>query len=187
MSDYLIDQYKQLHEQNSRFGTRVSSAEYIRDLSIRIDCESVLDYGCGKGRLVEKLRSRGITTEGYDPAVPPWDTPPKTAADLVICTDVLEHIPEDELPVTLTAILEVARKAVLLGIVVIQGDRLLPDGQAAHITVKPLEWWGKKIKTLTPTWKVSRLMPFPVSRTELVMFLLQYPPTEVTPTDLLLT
>ena len=48
----------------------------------------VLDYGCGQ-RTLEK--SLGFPIRNYDPCIPGLDAPPEPA-DVVACTDVLEHI-----------------------------------------------------------------------------------------------
>jgi 2-polyprenyl-3-methyl-5-hydroxy-6-metoxy-1,4-benzoquinol methylase len=62
----------------------------------------VLDYGCGKGVLADQLNKlKHISCEKYDPAIPDYDVRPKKVFDCLINTDVLEHIPEDELDGTL--------------------------------------------------------------------------------------
>src|SRR5262245_33373426 len=60
---------------------------------------SVLDYGCGKGHFKTEMRRRGLDdlVREYDPAIEGKDGEPDHA-DLVICTDVLEHIERDKLP-----------------------------------------------------------------------------------------
>ena len=58
-------------------------------------CSSVLDYGTGKGLLVDRLRRElpdTIKVSGYDPAVERWSTRPEGPHDIVTCLDVLEHI-----------------------------------------------------------------------------------------------
>ena len=58
----------------------------------------MLDYGTGKGLLVERLRRElpsGITVTGYDPAVERWAKRPQSPHDILTCLDVLEHIEID--------------------------------------------------------------------------------------------
>ena len=66
---------------------------------------SVLDYGCGNGYLVAFLAECGVNVKGYDPnpgTVPPYvrhlvntvkPNPAQQRYDLVICREVLEHVP----------------------------------------------------------------------------------------------
>jgi len=54
----------------------------------------ILDYGCGRGRDVEYLRSVGFDVEGYD-SYPPFgfDTPPSGSFDLVSLVFVVNILP----------------------------------------------------------------------------------------------
>ena len=88
-----IDLHRELHESPRRF-TGLSLREWIEEidqLMITHDCKNILDYGCGKARFwpahwLEKI-------QGYDPAVENFSEEPRPA-DMVVCTDVMEHIPE---------------------------------------------------------------------------------------------
>ena len=54
--------------------------------------DTVLDYGCGaKAHLVNLLAERGVTVEGYDPAL--GGHVDMGRYQVVICREVLEHIP----------------------------------------------------------------------------------------------
>lgn len=68
--------------------------------------QRVLDFGCGPGRLVSLLRELGVAADGYEPQaaqraaaeaeVQPFLSPvfPATPVhDVVICREVLEHVP----------------------------------------------------------------------------------------------
>jgi SAM-dependent methyltransferase len=79
---------------------------------LRLDPKTVLDVGCAKGLLVECLRDRGIEAYGLDiseyaiskarPDVRPycWVASAADAIadeyDLIVCTEVCEHLPEAE-------------------------------------------------------------------------------------------
>ena len=93
---------KALHQQNDNFGNRSDAAGLATRLGLAIQrmhemgkCNSVLDYGTGKGRLVDRLRKElpgKIKVTGYDPAIEKYSQRPKDAADILTCLDVLEHI-----------------------------------------------------------------------------------------------
>jgi uncharacterized Rossmann fold enzyme len=80
------------HSQSSLFGSDgFRYQDTVRRLVKATEATSVLDYGCGKGVLAAKL---DFPIWEYDPAIEGKEATPK-AADLVICTNVLEHV-EDE-------------------------------------------------------------------------------------------
>ena len=75
-----------------------------------------------------------IKVYGYDPAVAEFSTMPVKKVDLVINTDVLEHIPEDELPETVQRIASLSQNVFFQlhhGAAVVT----LPNGENAHCTI----------------------------------------------------
>ena len=63
--------------------------------------KTLLDYGAGQGwQYTEECYHVlwNIMPTLYDPAVAAFHVKPSQRFDGVICTDVLEHIPEAELP-----------------------------------------------------------------------------------------
>lgn len=139
ISEHLIEQYRQLHLQIPNYG---NSSEWLVPLISRLFCErkvnSVLDYGCGKSDIVNQL---GIpVTAKYDPAIPEHSEP-KRGFEGVICTDVLEHIPVDDLSVVMHDIQESGAQYYFFNVSVRPAAHTLPDGQNAHCTVRDELWW----------------------------------------------
>lgn len=141
----------QKHELDATWGTSGEHhADTVLGLIIENGYTSVLDYGCGKGTLVNTINDAlgdvrlegGI--KGYDPAVRGFDTEPQPA-QLVTCTDVMEHIEEEHLSSVLAHICQLADKAAFFVIHTGLASHTLPDGRNAHITVKPAEWWCERI------------------------------------------
>lgn len=141
-NDY-IEQYKILHGKDAQYGA--SSLKFIEEIAVVIDhlCpRKVLDFGCGKGALLNGLIERypGIVFYGYDPAVPGRDKLPGEKFDLVINTDVLEHIPEHILPSVLEEIASLSGN-VYFNLHHALAKTILPNGENAHCTVKPSDWY----------------------------------------------
>ena len=57
----------------------------------------------------------------------------------------MEHIPESVIPEVFDYIFSHANKFVFLGICTRLAIAVLPNGENAHCTVKPIEWWADKI------------------------------------------
>ena len=81
----------------------------------------------------------------YDPAYEEHNILPEKTFDGVISTDVLEHIPEEVIPKTLSQIFERAEKFVYLAICTRLAQAILPNGENAHCTVKEPNWWENHI------------------------------------------
>jgi 2-polyprenyl-3-methyl-5-hydroxy-6-metoxy-1,4-benzoquinol methylase len=77
---------------------------------------SILDYGCGLGMLIQELtKFTTIPMVGYDPGIPERSVPPDPA-DLVVSTDVLEHVEPDRLVGVLTHLKFLTGKVAYLNI-----------------------------------------------------------------------
>ena len=103
---------------------------------------TVLDYGCGKQTLAAAVEFDVI---GYDPFIEGLDKPP-AAADIVVCSDVMEHVEEFCVRGVLDHIQELTKQIAVFHIKIGPAIKTLPDGRNAHITQKPHEWWFKRIK-----------------------------------------
>lgn len=139
-----IEQYKILHASDFGFGN--TSVMYKEEIKLFLDYlkpKSILDYGCEKGSLVNWLKENysGIKIEGYDPAVEKYSTLPDEKFDLVICTDVLEHIPEDILTNEVIPQIAQISQNVYFGLHHEKASQILPNGENAHCTIKSPDWY----------------------------------------------
>lgn len=112
---------------------------YIKQLGAR----SVLDYGCGRATLTKALP--GVKVQEYDPGIPGKDHFPKPA-DLVVCTDVLEHIEPPLIDRVLRHIFLLARRGAYFVIATRPARELLPDGRNAHLIIESPAWWLCKLR-----------------------------------------
>lgn len=135
--------YKQIHENVGSFGAGDGHDLYIAAVVSFLRPNNVLDYGCGKGRLVGFLKKHySFQVDGYDPSVSGFSELPENRFDLLTCTDVLEHIPEFELEDFLKALK--SKSSVCLLIPHLQESSVyLPDGTNVHCTIKTTEEWKK--------------------------------------------
>ena len=117
-------------------------ADVVLKLSESMDTKSILDYGCGKGLLAKNLP---FPIWEYDPAIPGKDTPPRPA-DLVVCTDVLEHIEPDLLDNVLQDIARCMIKTAYCIIATFPAGKTLPDGRNAHLIQEGADWWRNRLE-----------------------------------------
>ncbi len=156
---YYIDQYKILHTVKKDGGgvytdcfhisPTYTSRDMIKTMLEEHNVKTLLDYGIAqgvqytKGKLDEYWGLESYT--GYDPAVERYSQKPTGKFDAVLCYDVLEHIPEGSIDYVMQEIFSYTDKVILLHVGLGPAQAKLPNGENAHITIKPREWWIEKI------------------------------------------
>lgn len=135
----------EIHE-SSPFGKRSKIPKYLAEFIEKIQPASIIDFGCGKGRLVERLREEysNVVVDGYDPGNKTFDTSLNDRyVDLLISTDVLEHVEPEFIDQTLEY-LSTKSKYIYHLIALSPAKLILPDGRNAHLIQKNPEWWRQK-------------------------------------------
>jgi hypothetical protein len=138
ITDDYLKLNSQLHIDNPNYGvTGKCYLEPVMELAIELKTQDILDYGCGKSTLALNLP---FAIKQYDPAIPKYAAPPREA-DIVVCTDVLEHIEPACLDTVLDHIHSLTRKAVFFSGCTVPAKKTLADGRNAHLIVKSARWW----------------------------------------------
>jgi len=161
MSNY-IEEYREIHLQNPKYGSNNDPSAKPADVLSLIqknDCEYVLDYGCGKGVLVEFINNNNIICEGFDPAVEEFLHKPsyETGYDCITCLDVLEHIPYNEIDDLLSDISFYDTQFIFFNIALRKASQLLSNGSNAHLIVEDKDWWTETIKNNFPKHKIKTI------------------------------
>jgi predicted TPR repeat methyltransferase len=155
---------RELHAAPRGYGQRGDKwAPVVRHLCAEYDASSLLDYGCGQGALARVLTERndlpGIRISEYDPAIAGKDGKP-SFADIVVSTDVLEHIEIECLDAVLAHIRMLARKAVFVVVSTCETAKTLSDGRNAHLIVESGLWWRARLEfagfTVLPPPAITR-------------------------------
>lgn len=150
-----IDVYRQTHIAHPEYFTGYSLTTYVSEINALIQHSNIktcLDYGCGKAHAWSYHNLSVLfgldKVVLYDPGVERYSMRPADSCDLVLCIDVLEHVPEGCVDEVLLDICSLAKKAVFLNITTRPATKKLVDGTNAHATVKPKHWWQAKIEKM---------------------------------------
>lgn len=137
-SDAYAKLQAQFHKERPDYGISGHNyADQIHQMAQRLQTRSILDYGCGKATLQKSIP---FPIQNYDPFIEEYAERP-TPADLVVCTDVMEHIEEEYVESVLSDIASLTKRAVFFQIATSPAKKTLPDGRNAHITIRsPNEW-----------------------------------------------
>ncbi|MBD3620201.1 MAG: class I SAM-dependent methyltransferase [Chromatiales bacterium] len=164
----MVRMYETLHEEGEASAGKsakqtfpgkmlIRHAPGIKEMIDRTGAKTILDYGAGKGlgytlkdvQLTKSLKVASIQDywdvdeiRCYDPGYEPFSELPTQQYDGVISTDVLEHITEPDVPWVIDEMFSLARKFVYANIACYPAVKLLPNGQNAHCTVRPPQWWA---------------------------------------------
>ena len=149
---YYLDQLLSYRE-NVRPMWGNGGGPHLRRLSEFIEknkIKTVLDYGCGHGLLLRSLVSTKKVAEKcaqfYDPGIPKYSQSPKPA-ELVISTDVLEHIEPECLEDVLAHIRDLTERFAYLAPHTGPAKAILPDGRNAHLIQESAEWWQDRLSS----------------------------------------
>jgi hypothetical protein len=130
-------------------------APRIKRLIDLTGARDVLDYGSGKGQqympkpftddtgavYADIASWWGVAVTCYDPAYAPFTTLPEGDFDGVVCTDGLEHCPEEDMEWIIDELFGYARCFVFANVACFPATKRLPSGQNAHCTIRPVKWW----------------------------------------------
>lgn len=152
--------YTELHQKDKAFAG-YSIKNYVEDITKLVkpvQPARILDYGSGKGYqyLQKRLHERwgGPLPHCYDVGVRQLSERPEGKFEAVICTDVMEHIAEDDVDEVLADIFSFVgdwqddehRSFAFFAIACRPSKKKrLPDGRDVHLCIKHPNWWEAKL------------------------------------------
>ena len=142
----ISDSYRALnakaHQDANGYGTRgYKHLGSVLQLAEAHQATSILDYGCGQATLsAHARRMTDIPVLNYDPAIPAYAELP-SKADIVVCTDVLEHVEPLCVTNVVQHIASLTGKAAFIEVACRPAKRLLDDGRNAHLLIRDGYFW----------------------------------------------
>jgi hypothetical protein len=147
----LIPLYREMAEGGDNFHglSILQHSKQIGRLIKEVGACNALDFGAGRGDAYNSphkvyrdwgLKRHEITL--YDPAFPRHDKMPTKRFDVVLCSDVLEHVPEEDVDGFVQALFGHAKLHVWASVCCRLAKKTFPTtGENLHVTVKPYQWW----------------------------------------------
>ncbi len=171
----LYDLYRQMHaeghgkplekqlgkQKKAAFGGGLLKPHLARigELVTRHQPSTLLDYGSGKGLVYQDSPDHapgsrhkvlqdwpGVAITCFDLGHAPYAAPVTGPFDAVISTDMLEHVPEEDVPWMLDELFSLCTGFLYVVAACFPARKHLPDGQNAHCTVMPPEWWHGQVE-----------------------------------------
>lgn len=143
---------------NVTFSNSLIKYSFISDFISTYTPKSIIDYGCARGNIIQKIKCDFPfidTVDGYDPGVAEFNTLPTKTYECLICNDVLEHIEPELLANTVNTIENLFYKSAWLIIACYPAKKKLADGRNAHLIIESPEWW---INFLEKNLKKSKIV-----------------------------
>lgn len=165
----LINEYKEFHKNGikdikpHKTFTGYSLAKWVDEIKLiikRNNISSVIDFGCGKAYLYKqqinvRTKEKKIYYDNigaywkiddivlYDPGVEEYSNYPNQKKDMVICTDVLEHISPQDTENFIRDIFLLANKLVFFVIHTkpAPSKKTLSNGENIHTNLKTFDEW----------------------------------------------
>ena len=165
----VIEKYKLFHENGYKKDNILTPGEStflgysltrwilkIKEIIKINKCDSLLDFGCGKGFLYKnKFKINDQEYRNlldcweledvylYDPGVKEFSVYPVRKFDGLICTDVIEHIPERDVLQFIDNLFKLSNKFIFVVIATIPATKFFDDGNNIHLCLKTQEEWEK--------------------------------------------
>ena len=181
-----LNVYKKLHLEGTKFDSPENTFDGkslkfffnpIKQIIDSSNSKSLIDFGCGKAKhyneevIINNTQYKNITSYWkindyflYDPGVKIFSKYPTNKADGVICVDVVEHIPEQDVINFIEELFRLANKFVFIVIACYPAEKQLPDGRNVHLSIKEVDEWKKIISEIRT--KFSDIYPYVICSTQ---------------------
>jgi len=128
--------------------------------------KTILDYGGGGSNWDEpnfepttgETAKKFFDVEKVTTFEPARNLLEKKKSDCVVCMDVLEHIYIADIPNVVEELFSLTNNLLIISVACYKAAALLPNGENAHITIRPPLWWKGVIDTIAVNYKNIEIM-----------------------------
>lgn len=164
--DSLVPAYRAMAGTDNFHGLSIlQHADSIGKMVRMTRAKTLLDFGCGRADAYRSphkvwhqwgLARADVTL--YDPAFNRDNVLPTGKFDIVVCSDVLEHIPEEEVDAFIDRLAGYARHGLWASVCCRPAKKKFADGTNLHVTVRPYDWWWQKISAAATRHNIGFLL-----------------------------
>ena len=162
--DYQDHLRKEHH--GSKWGTtgwRYAGDLVVKAIEARPYITTILDFGCGKGTMrdfiLSQLPERDLTVSEYDPGIPGKDTYPTGQFDMVLTSDVLEHVEPPLLDGVIKELEGLTKFVLFNDIACSPTGKLFGEGPYKgldmHLIVEEPIWWRERFAKVSGLWEAE--------------------------------
>jgi hypothetical protein len=137
--------------------------EIVSFLTKKNRVKSLLDFGCGRSSMKEHLENvlpkkqlDMLEIVEYDPGIPGKDILPDRNFEMIISSDVLEHVEPECIDETIAWMQAHTTRFLYHHIACDPAGITLPDGRNVHLITEDLAWWMEKFTHPDWTWMEAR-------------------------------
>ena len=128
--------------------------------------KTILDYGGGGSNWDEpnfepttgETAKKFFDIEKVTTFEPARNLLEKKKSDCVVCMDVLEHIYIADIPNVVEELFSLTNNLLIINVACYKAAAILPNGENAHITIRPPLWWKGVIDTIAVNYKNIEIM-----------------------------
>ena len=128
--------------------------------------KTILDYGGGGSNWDEpnfepttgETAKKFFDVEKVTTFEPARNLLEKKKSDCVVCMDVLEHIYIADIPNVVKELFSLTNNLLIINVACYKAAAILPNGENAHITIRPPLWWKGVIDTIAVNYKNIEIM-----------------------------
>ena len=128
--------------------------------------KTILDYGGGGSNWDEpnfepttgETAKKFFDVEKVTTFEPARNLLEKKKSDCVVCMDVLEHVYIADIPNVVEELFSLTNNLLIINVACYKAAAILPNGENAHITIRPPLWWKGVIDTIAVNYKNIEIM-----------------------------
>ncbi|MDD2819168.1 MAG: hypothetical protein PHN51_10315 [Candidatus Nanopelagicales bacterium] len=126
----------------------------VKGALLSVGAQTLLDYGCGGSNYLSSGFQGDLSAKEYFELKDVYRYEPsrnideRQPADAVVCFDVLEHIFVADIPRVVRELFSLTKKLLIVNVACYKAAATLPNGENAHITVRPPFWWKGVFDTI---------------------------------------
>ncbi|MBQ7104517.1 MAG: class I SAM-dependent methyltransferase [Bacilli bacterium] len=149
MNEKEIERFKELYNRKEHYGKNsIKFYDQISEIIKRNNYKNILDFGCGKSELYQKLiDDLNVSVYRYDPAIEGLEEKPNSKFDFVICSDVLHNLEEEDALKVLEELKDYSDNCFIY-LNCIDHPTTFFDGTKTNRCVHEKEWWEIKLKNI---------------------------------------